>query len=72
VESLNARFRKALRRRTHFPNEQAALQVLYLVATEKRPNPSNPTGKVSGWKKILTCSSVTSGAIRVEQPAEEA
>lgn len=45
VESLNARFRKAVRHRTHFPNEQAALKVLYLVAIEKRPNRSNPTGK---------------------------
>jgi putative transposase len=53
VESLNARFRKAVRHRTHFPNEQAALKVLYLVATEKRPNRSNPTGRVNGWKTIL-------------------
>jgi putative transposase len=52
VESLNARFRKAVRHRTHFPNEQAALKVLYLVATEKRPNRANPTGKVNGWKTI--------------------
>src|SRR5438309_12012270 len=31
IESLNARFRQATRRRGHFPNEQAALKVLYLV-----------------------------------------
>ena len=31
IESLNARFRQAIRRRGHFPNEQAALKVLYLV-----------------------------------------
>jgi hypothetical protein len=53
VESLNARFRKAVRHRAHFPTEQAALKVLFLVATEKRPNRSNPTGKINGWKKIL-------------------
>ena len=36
---------KAVRHRGHFPNEQAAaLKVLYLVATERRPNRSNPTG----------------------------
>ena len=35
---LDARFRKAVRHRGHFPNEQAALKVLYLVATEKRKN----------------------------------
>jgi putative transposase len=53
VESLNARFRKAVRHRAHFPTEQAALKVLFLVATEKRKNRSNPTGKINGWKKIL-------------------
>jgi putative transposase len=53
VESLNARFRKGVRHRTHFPNEQAALKVLYLVAIERRPNRSNPTGKINGWKTIL-------------------
>jgi putative transposase len=31
IESLNARFRQATRRRGHFPTEQAALKVLYLV-----------------------------------------
>ena len=48
VESVNARFRKGVRHRTHFPNEQAALKVLYLVATERRPNRSNPTGQING------------------------
>ena len=31
IESLNARFRRAVRARGHFPNEQAALKTLYLV-----------------------------------------
>ena len=53
IESLNARFRKAVRHRSHFPNEQSALKVLYLVATEHRPNRSNPTGRINGWKTIL-------------------
>ncbi len=53
IESLNARFRKAVRHRGHFPNEQAALKVLYLVAIERRPNRSNPTGKINAWKSIL-------------------
>lgn len=42
-----------MRHRTHFPNEQAALKVLYLVAIERRPNRSNPSGKINGWKTIL-------------------
>jgi transposase-like protein len=53
IESLNARFRRAVRHRSHFPNEQAALKVLYLVATERRPNRSNPNGKIIQWKSIL-------------------
>ena len=50
IESLNARFRKTVRHRGHFLTEQSALKVLYLVATERHPNRSNPTGQLSGWK----------------------
>jgi putative transposase len=53
IESLNARFRRAVRHRGHFPNEQAALKVLYLVATTRRPNRENLTGKISNWKHAL-------------------
>jgi transposase-like protein len=60
IESLNARFRKAIRHRGHF-SEQAALKVLYLVATERRPNRPNPTGKVNGWKQILNALTIHYG-----------
>jgi putative transposase len=53
IESLNARFRKAVRHRGHFPNEQSAMKVLYLVATTKRHNRENLTGQINGWKTIL-------------------
>ena len=53
IESLNARFRRAVRHRGHFPNEQAAMKILYLVATAKRKNRDNMTGKTNGWKTIL-------------------
>ncbi len=53
IESLNARFRQATRRRGHFPNEQAAMKVLYLTVLERRPNRTNPTGQIAGWKAIL-------------------
>ena len=36
IESLNARFRAATRRRGHFPDEQSALKVLYLAVKERR------------------------------------
>jgi hypothetical protein len=35
--------------------------VLYLVATERRPNRSNPTGKINAWKKILNTLTIHSG-----------
>jgi transposase-like protein len=53
IESLNARFRQATRRRGHFPHDQAALKVLYLVIRNPRPNRANVTGKTTGWKKAL-------------------
>jgi transposase-like protein len=50
IESLNARFRRAVRHRGHFPNEQAAMKVLYLVATTRRANRENMTGRINNWK----------------------
>ena len=61
IESLNARFRRAVRHRGHFPNEQAALKVLYLVANQKRPNRTNLIGKTNGWKHILNALTVHYG-----------
>ena len=61
IESLNARFRKAVRHRGHFPTEQSALKVLYLVATERRKNRSNPTGQISGWKQMLNALTIHYG-----------
>ncbi len=60
-ESLNARFRRAVRHRGHFPNEQAALKVLYLVATQRRPNRQDLTGRINGWKTILNALTVHYG-----------
>ena len=34
IELLNARFRRAVRHRGHFPTEQAAMNVLYLTTEE--------------------------------------
>jgi putative transposase len=61
IESLNARFRKAVRNRGHFPNEQAAMKVLYLVAHQRRPNRSNLIGKTNGWKHILNALTIHYG-----------
>jgi transposase-like protein len=61
IESLNARLRRAVRHRGHFPTEQAALKVLYLVATQKRKNRQDMTGKIAGWKTILNTLTVHYG-----------
>jgi putative transposase len=61
IESLNARFRRAVRHRGHFPNEQAALKVLYLVAIQRRPNRENLTGRINGWKHILNALTIHYG-----------
>jgi putative transposase len=61
IESLNARFRRAVRHRGHFPNEQAALKVLYLVATERRKNRANPAGRINAWKPILNALTIHYG-----------
>jgi putative transposase len=61
VESLNARFRRAVRHRGHFPNEQAAMKVLYLVATTRRQNRENMTGRIHNWKQILNALTIHYG-----------
>ena len=61
IESLNARFRAATRRRGHFPDEQSALKVLYLAAIAREKNRANPTGQINGWKNILNVLSLTFG-----------
>ena len=50
IESLNSRFRQAVRRRGHFPTEQAALKILYLTVRERRPNRTNPTGRITAGR----------------------
>jgi putative transposase len=61
IESLNSRFRQAVRRRGHFPTEQAAMKILYLTVRERRPNRSNPTGRINTWKSILNTLAITYG-----------
>nr|WP_255673112.1 IS256 family transposase [Glycomyces amatae] len=53
IESMNARFRQTVRRRGHFPSDQAALKVLYLVIRDRQKNRPNVIGKTHGWKRAL-------------------
>jgi putative transposase len=61
LEHANARFRRAVRHRGHFPNEQSALKVLYLVATQQRKNRQDMSGRINGWKTILNTLTVHYG-----------
>jgi hypothetical protein len=35
------------------------MKVLYLTVRERRPNRSNPTGRINGWKSILNTLAMT-------------
>jgi transposase-like protein len=50
---LNARFRKSLKVRGHFPNEEAALKVMYLTISTRDPKGGNAVGQVRNWKQAL-------------------
>lgn len=51
IESLNARLRKILKTRGHFPNDQAACKLIYLVL---RNQSKIWTRAVSSWTEALT------------------
>jgi len=53
IESLNARFRKAIDARGHFPNEQAAMKVLYLAVRSLDPKGTGQKRWTMRWKPIL-------------------
>lgn len=67
IESLNARFRRAVRARDHFPSEQAALKTLYLVTRSLDPKAlpqsgGTPAGQARWtmrWKPALNECAVT-------------
>jgi putative transposase len=53
IESLNARFRRAVKARGHFPNEQAALKCLYLTLTSLDPTGTGRQRWTNRWKPAL-------------------
>ncbi|OZG61318.1 transposase [Bifidobacterium lemurum] len=59
IESPDARFKRSIRARGHFPNEQAALKCMYLTV-----RPLDPTGRgqvrwTTRWKPALNAFAVT-------------
>jgi putative transposase len=63
IESLNARFRRAVKARGHFPNEQAALKCLYLVVCSLDPTGKGRKRWTNRWKKASTPSTSPSTAV---------
>ncbi|MCL1797924.1 MAG: IS256 family transposase [Eggerthellaceae bacterium] len=61
VESLNARYRKAVRKRGHFPTELSALKVLYLATIRRVKNQTNPISKIIEWNQVFNTLSLVYG-----------
>lgn len=59
IESLNARYRRAIRARGHFPTEQAALKCLYLVTRSLDPTGRGRTRWTMRWKPALNAFAIT-------------
>jgi len=53
VESINARYRRAIRARGHVPTEQAALKCLYLVTRSLDPTGRGKARWAMTWKPAL-------------------
>lgn len=68
IESLNARYRRAVRARGHFPNEQSALKTLYLVTRSLDPKGTGQTKWAVRWKPALNALAVT---FAEQMPAKE-
>lgn len=59
VESINARYRRAIRARGHFPTEQAALKCLYLVTRSLDPTGRGKARWAMRWKPALNAFAIT-------------
>jgi putative transposase len=59
IESLNARYRRAVRARGHFPTEQAALKCVYLVTRSLDPTGRGRARWVTRWKPALNAFAIT-------------
>lgn len=59
IESLNARYRRAITARGHFPSEQAALKCLYLVTRSLDPTGVGRARWTMRWKPALNAFAIT-------------
>lgn len=61
IESLNARYRRAVRARGHFPTEQSAMKCLYLVTRSLDPTGTGRARWTMRWKPVLNAFAITFG-----------
>jgi transposase-like protein len=61
IESLNARYRRAIRARGHFPTEQAAMKWLYLVTRSLDPTGTGRARWTMRWKAVINAFAITFG-----------
>jgi putative transposase len=61
IESLNARYRRAIRARGHFPTEQAATKCLYLVTRSLDPTGTGRARWAMRWKPVINAFAITFG-----------
>ena len=59
IESLNARYRRAVRARGHFPTELAAVKCLYLVTRSLDPTGQGRARWTMRWKPALNAFAIT-------------
>jgi putative transposase len=59
IESVNARIRRAVRARGHFPNEQAALKCVYLAVMSLDPTGTGRKRWITRWKTALNAFEIT-------------
>lgn len=59
IESLNARYRRAVRAKGHFPTEQAALKCLYLATRALDPTGKGRARWASRWKPALNAFAIS-------------
>jgi len=59
IESINARYRRAIKARGHFPNEAAAMKCLYLVTRSLDPTGRGRARWMMRWKPALNAFAIT-------------
>ena len=59
IQSLNARYRRAVKARGHFPSGQAAVKCLYLVTRSLDPTGNGRARWAMRWKPALNAFSFT-------------